>query len=171
MLDTMTFTKVLGAVCGSLLVFLLGGWAAETIYHQGGHGAHGEQAYRIDTGAEEPAEDAEAAPSFAELYAAADPGAGERLWRQCAACHALEAGRNGTGPYLHGVVGRDKGAVAGFNYSGAMAAAEGTWEPENIDAFITNPRGYLNGTSMSYAGMRNAEDRANLIAYIATFGG
>ena len=167
MLDTMTFTKTVGALCGALLVFMLGGWAAEVLYQS--HDSHGKQAYVIDTGAEtaeaEPVEEVD----FATLFAAADASAGERLWRQCASCHALEPGRNGTGPYLHGIVGRDKGSADGFRYSSAMAAADGTWEPENIAAFIENPRGYIAGTSMAYAGMRRAEDRANLIAYLATF--
>jgi cytochrome c len=169
MLDTMTFTKTVGALCGALLVFLLGAWAAEVLYHP--HKGHGTQAYVIDTGAETATAEPAEAVDFATLYAAADPAAGERLWRQCASCHALEPGRNGTGPSLYGVVGRDKGAVEGFRYSAAMASAEGTWEPENISAFIENPRGYMPGTAMSYAGMRRAEDRANLIAYLATFGG
>jgi cytochrome c len=168
MLDTMTFTKTVGALCGALLVFLLGAWAAEVLYHP--HTPKGQQAYVIDTGGETAAADETAeAVDFETLFAAADPAAGERLWRQCASCHALEPGRNGTGPYLHGVVGRDKGSVEGFRYSAAMASAEGTWEPENISAFIENPRGYIAGTSMAYAGMRRAEDRANLIAYLATF--
>jgi cytochrome c len=170
MLDTMTFTKAGGALCGSLLIFMLGGWAAETIYHGGGHGDHA-QAYSIDTGAEAAEADGDAAPAFEELFAAADAAAGERLWRQCAACHALEPGKHGTGPSLYGIVGRDKGGVEGFKYSGAMVAVEGVWEPANIDGFIANPRGYLPGTSMSYAGMKKPEDRANLIAYIASIGG
>mgnify|MGYP005851721605 CR=1 FL=1 len=167
MLDTMTFTKTVGALCGALLVFLLGAWAAEVLYHP--HAPKGQQAYVIDTGADTAAAEPAEAVDFETLFAAADAGAGERLWRQCASCHALEPGRNGTGPYLYGIVGRDKGAAEGFRYSNAMASAEGTWEPENISAFIENPRGYIAGTSMAYAGMRRAEDRANLIAYLATF--
>lgn len=172
MLDTMTFTKVLGAVCGSLLVFLLGKWAAEVLYHTGG--GHGEvaQAYVIDTG-DSGGDTAEAAGEvdLAALLLAGDAAKGERMWRQCSACHALEAGKNGTGPYLLGIVGRDKGAVSGFNYSNAMASAEGSWEPENLFNFIANPRGYLPGTTMAYAGMRKPEDRADLIAFLAGQGG
>ena len=172
MFDTMTFTKVLGAVCGSLLVFMLGGWAAQSLYStgHGGHGDHAQQAYVIDTGAEEDVAEDEGGVDFEVLLASADAGAGERLFRQCAACHALEDGKNGTGPHLYGLVGRDKGAVDGFKYSAPMLAAEGAWEPANIDGFIANPRGYLAGTTMGYAGMRKPEDRANLIAYLATFG-
>src|SRR6056297_2937515 len=143
MLDTMTATKIVGGFCGMLLIFLLGGWVAETIYHSGGHYDQ-EQAYSIDTGEEDGEDAAEAEPEvpFADVYAAADAGAGERLWRQCSACHQLDPGANGVGPYLHGVVGRDKGAVEGFNYSDTLASMEGDWTPENLSGFIENPRSY-----------------------------
>lgn len=165
MFDTMTFTKVLGAVCGSLLAFLMLGWAAEGLYHV--H-QHGEASYSIDTGEDDAEEVVEEGPSFEELFAAADAGAGEKLFRQCSACHSIEPGKNGTGPSLHGVVGRTKATMDGFKYSGTLAGMDGAWEPANIDGFITNPKGYAPGTSMSYAGMKKATDRANLIAYLAT---
>lgn len=172
MYDTMTLTKTVAALCGALLIFLLFGWASEILYHGGGHGE--EQAYVIDTGAEEPAEGggeaADAGVPFAEVFAAADPAAGEGLWRQCQACHKLD-GTDGTGPHLNGVVGRDIGSVAGFSYSEALAGLEGNWEPEALSAFLENPKGFAEGTKMTYNGMRDIEDRANLIAYLATTGG
>ena len=172
MFDTMTLTKVVSALCGSLLVFLVFGKASDIIY--GGHGHHGEQAYAIDTGADEAAADvAEAAPEvpFADLYAAADAGAGERLFRACAACHKLD-GVDGTGPHLNGVVDRAKASVAGFAYSDAALSQAGqAWTPENLSAFLESPRNYMPGTKMTYNGMAKAEDRANLIAYLATTGG
>ncbi|MDR5652222.1 c-type cytochrome [Ruixingdingia sedimenti] len=172
MFDTMTSTKILGAVCGSLLVFLLGSWAASALYATGGgHGDHAEQAYVIDTGASEDAGGAEEEVDFDALLAAADPSKGERLFRQCAACHSVEPGKNSTGPSLAGIVGRDKGAAPGFNYSGAMAAAEGAWIPADIDHFIANPKGFVPGTTMSYAGMKKPADRADLIAYLQGIGG
>lgn len=159
----MTFTKVAGSLCGALLVFLLGKWAAEELYHVGGHG---EQAYviEVDDGSE-PAEEV-AEVSFDELFASADASKGERLFRQCSACHKLEAGANGTGPYLHGVVGRDKGSANGFGYSDTLAGMEGSWTPANLNGFIANPREYAPGTTMAYRGLSDAEDRANLIAYL-----
>ncbi|MBD3763876.1 MAG: c-type cytochrome [Rhodobacterales bacterium] len=171
MLDTMTFTKVLGAVCGSLLVFLLGSWAAESLYaiHAGGHGDHAEQAYVIETGAAEDTEvAAEEGPSFEELYAAADAAAGEKVFGKCKACHKLD-GSNGTGPYLNGVVDRAKASIAGFGYSDTLLAmAADTWTPANLYAFLQNPKGYAPGTKMSFAGLPKAEDRANVIAYLAS---
>lgn len=173
-MDTMTLTKTVGALCGALLVFLLIGWAGEVLYHRG-HGE--EQAYVIDTGEEEAGEGAEAAAEgeggvpFEEVFAAADPAAGEGLWRQCQACHKLD-GTDGTGPHLNGVVGRQKASVAGFSYSDALLGmASETWTPENLNAFLENPKGYAPGTKMSYNGMRNIRDRANLIAYLGTTGG
>lgn len=166
MFDTMTMTKVLGGVCGTLLVFLLGGWAAESIYHAGGHGDH-EQAYIIPVeGAETIDEPVEEGPAFDVVFASATAADGEGLWRACSACHQLEAGTNGVGPYLYGVVGRDVGAAQGFNYSGSLRAVNDVWTPEQLNLFLENPRGYAPGTSMTYNGMRKIEDRANLIAYL-----
>ena len=69
------------------------------------------------------------------------------------------------------VVGRDIGSVGGFGYSEVLATLEGDWTPEALSGFLEDPRGYANGTKMSYAGMDDVEDRANLIAYLQTFGG
>src|SRR6056297_97831 len=168
MFDTMTFTKVLGSFCGALLIFLLGSWAAESLYHTGGkHGDDHAQGYVIDTGADDGAEEvADEGPSFAELYAAADVGKGERVYNKCAACHKLEQGANGTGPYLYGVVGRDVAASEGFGYSGNLIAVNDVWTPEELDAFLENPKSYAPGTTMGFAGLPKAEDRANVIAYL-----
>ncbi|MBY6202661.1 cytochrome c family protein [Maritalea mobilis] len=167
MFDTMTLTKAFGALCGALLFFLLGGWAAESLYHVGGDDEV--QGYVLITeDADSEAEEEEVIEvAFADVYATADAAAGERLWRQCQACHALN-GTDGVGPHLNGVVDRPKHSVDGFNYSDALLALEGAWTPENISNFIANPRAYAQGTAMSYAGMRDIEDRANLIAYLAT---
>lgn len=169
MFDTMTMTKVVGAACGSLLVFMLGGWVADTLYTTGGgHGGEGAQAYTIDTGAGDAPEAAEEGPDFAELYAAADAGAGEKVFSKCKACHKMD-GSNGTGPHLDGVVDREKAHVDGFGYSDAlMAMSAESWTPENLDGFLANPKGYAPGTKMSFAGLPKATDRANLIAWLAT---
>lgn len=170
MFDTMTMTKALGAACGSLLVFLLGGWAAEAIYHPGGgHGDHAEQAYVIPTGDEEEVEVVEEeAPDFTALLASADTGKGERVFNKCKACHKLDDGANGTGPHLFGLVGREKAVVAGFGYSDSLTGMDGAWTADNLNAFLENPKGYAPGTKMSFSGLKKIEDRANLIAYLDT---
>lgn len=173
MFDTMTMTKILGGFCGTLLVFLLGTWAAETIYHVGG--GHGEQAqaYSIEVAESDSADEEaveEEGPDFTEVFASADASAGESQWRACQACHALEEGQNMTGPTLYDIVGRDVASVEGFNYSGSLTEQADVWTPENLNGFLENPSDWAPGTAMSYAGMRRIEDRANLIAYLDTIG-
>ncbi|MEQ8256432.1 MAG: cytochrome c family protein [Roseovarius confluentis] len=170
MFDTMTFTKIMGGLCGTFLVFLLGKWAAEEIYHVGG-GGHGEEhqaAYviEVDEG-EGGGEEEEEAVTLASLYSDADVGAGERVFGKCKACHQAEEGANGVGPHLYGVVGRDVGSADGYgSYSGALSEAADVWTPENLYAFLENPSGYAPGTSMSYNGLSKPEDRANVIAFL-----
>ena len=173
MFDTMTMTKALGGFCGALLVFLLGGWAADSIYG-GGEGGHGEehaQGYKIEVAdAGEAAAPAEEGPSFAEVFATADAAAGEAVFRKCASCHSL-AGDNKTGPHLDGVVGRAIDSVDGFGYSGALLQVGDVWTPEALDHFLTKPSAAAPGTKMSFAGLNKVQDRANLIAYLQTQGG
>ena len=161
----MTYTKIAGGLCGALLVFLLGKWAAEEIYHTGG-GHGGEQAYVIDTGAEDVAEESAPEVSFAEVLLAADADKGAGVFRKCSACHKLEAGANGTGPYLYGIVGRDIAAADGFGYSATLTGIDGDWTPENLNAFLEDPKGWAPGTTMAFAGLPKIQDRANLIAYL-----
>ena len=111
MFDTMTLTKAGGALCGTFLVFLLGNWAAESLYHVGG-GGHGDEhamAYEIatDDGHEEAEEVAEV--SFSDVLASADMEKGAKVFGKCKACHKLEDGANSTGPSLFGIVDSDIG--------------------------------------------------------------
>lgn len=169
MFDTMTFTKILGAVCGSLLVLLLGKWGADSLYAVGGGHGYGDEhaaGYLIeveDSGVEEVVEEG---PDLAELLASADIGKGAGVFKKCSACHSLEKGENKTGPYLYGVVGRDVDAAAGFGYSEALLQVGDVWTPEALDAFLENPRKAAPGTSMSFSGLKKATDRANVIAYL-----
>ncbi|MBC7165100.1 MAG: cytochrome c family protein [Roseovarius sp.] len=168
MFDTMTLTKATGALCGSLLVFLLGGWLAGSLYSAGGHGEDHVQGFVIDTGAEDAADVvADEGPSFTELFAAADVANGERVFRNCAACHSTEKGDNRVGPYLYGVVGREVGTAEGFGaYSGALTKVVEVWTPEALNTFLENPKAFAPGTTMGFAGLRKAQDRADLIAFL-----
>ncbi|TNC63909.1 c-type cytochrome [Rubellimicrobium roseum] len=184
MFDTMTLTKIVGGFCGSLLVFLLGGWVASGIYgggeesHATAEGEHGEihQAYVIpvEGGEGEAAEEVtpeQIAAEFQEAFAAADPAAGEGEFRPCSACHALEAGDNRTGPYLYGVVGRPIDAAEGYDYSGALEVLGEAWTPEALNVFLIDPQAAAPGTKMNYNGMKDVQDRANLIAYLDSLDG
>ena len=168
-MDTMTTTKVAASLCGALLVFMLAGWAAQGIYHVGGHG---EAAYVIETGGDDTGGEAvEEGPAFAEVLASADAGKGANVFKKCQACHKLEPGVNATGPSLAGIVGRPIGAADGFGYSDAMASHGGDWTPEALNEFLEKPRDYMPGTAMSFNGLNKIGDRANLVAYLQTIGG
>ncbi|CAA7619410.1 cytochrome c family protein [Magnetospirillum sp. UT-4] len=97
-----------------------------------------------------------------------DAAAGAKVFNQCKACHTVEPGKNRVGPSLHGIVGRPSGKVEGFKYSPAMAGANLTWTPENLDKYLADPKGFIPGNKMAYAGLKKPEDRANVIAYLAT---
>lgn len=171
MLDTMTFTKILGAVCGSLLVLLLGNWAAGALYNTaGGHGDHAQPGYvvAVEGAAAPAAEDKPAEPTLDELLAVADVEKGAKAFGKCKSCHKLDAGAHGTGPSLFNVVERTVGTEEGFGYSGKLVAVAETWTVENLDAFLKKPKDFAPGTKMTFAGMKKAKDRANLIAYLAT---
>jgi len=170
MFDTMTLTKAATGFLGAWLIFLLGTWVASMLYDIGHHG-HGEhaQAYTIAVEGGGDEEEAVEELSLEEQFAQADAGAGERVFGKCRACHRLEEGANATGPYLHGIVGREISAAQGFNYSGALEEQADVWTPENLYAFLEDPQGWAPGTSMSFAGLASWEERVDLIAYLETF--
>jgi cytochrome c len=98
----------------------------------------------------------------------ADADAGKRVFAKCAVCHSGAAGKNNLGPTLFGVVGRPSATVPGFNYSDGMKAANKTWDEATLDIYLTNPKALVPGTKMAFPGLPAAEDRANVIAYLAT---
>ena len=122
--------------------------------------------------AAEPAEltDVQKAALVAELpapYSTGDIAHGKQLFAVCKACHTLvKDGANMTGPNLWGVFGRKAGSVASFNYSDGMKAAGFTWDAAQIDKWIENPPALITGTKMTYAGMKDAKDRIDVIAYL-----
>ncbi|WP_245818927.1 c-type cytochrome [Marivita hallyeonensis] len=161
----MTFTKIVGSFCGALLIFLLGKWAAETLYHVGGDHGEAVAVYVIEVDDGEPAEEV-VEMSFEEMFAAADAGRGERQWGKCRACHAIDEERNGTGPHLVGLVGREVGAVGDYNYSSALAGVDGdVWTVEKLNDWLINPSDVYPGTSMNYR-LTDQEDRLDLLAYL-----
>lgn len=161
-MDTMEITKIVGAACGALLIFLLIQTASHTIFD-----THSDTvAFVIDTGeGEAPAEEPAETVDVEALMAAADASAGAGVFRRCAACHKID-GTDGAGPHLDGVFGREQGAVPGFSYSPALTGLDGTWNVEALYHFINDPKRYAPGTSMGFAGLAKPSDVANLIAYL-----
>lgn len=102
---------------------------------------------------------------------AADVESGKQVFKQCMACHTAEAGKNKIGPSLFGVVGRKAGEVEGFKYSKPMhekAEAGFVWTPEHLHEWITNPKGVVPGTTMAFAGVKDAAKVDDVIAYLET---
>lgn len=98
-----------------------------------------------------------------------DPTAGEKVFRKCAACHSVEIGKHKIGPSLFGVVGRTPGTAEGYKYSNAMQAfGQGgkIWDAATLASYLADPRGVVKGTRMAFPGLKAADDRENVIAYL-----
>jgi cytochrome c len=101
---------------------------------------------------------------------AADAANGQKVFRQCQACHVVDKEQNRVGPHLVGIIGRPAGSVEGFKYSPAMAESGIVWTPETIAQYLADPRAFVNGNRMAFAGLRKPEDIADVIAYLESVG-
>ena len=120
------------------------------------------------SGAQEPkALDRALLASYPAPYNTADIENGERKFGMCRSCHSITpGGPNMTGPNLHGVFGRKAAQAPGYNYSDALKNHDIVWDASHLDQWLANPRTYLPGTKMSFAGLADAKDRTDLIAYL-----
>lgn len=130
-----------------------------------------------EPGAGEPATPARPAPTASEKaallatlpapYDQGDLDNGRRVFARCRSCHTItEGGSNMTGPNLYGVFGREAGGLPGFNYSTAVKEAAFVWDGERLDHWLENPRTFLRGTKMSFAGIPDATDRRDVVAFL-----
>ena len=170
-MDSFELNKILGAILGTCLGVLSINIAAGAIFAPTKPAKPGYEIVvpeQAPGGQAKPAEP-EKQESIEQLLAKADVGRGENSAKKCAACHTFnKGGRNLVGPNLWGVVGRPKASEAGFNYSAAMKAKGGNWTIDELNQFITNPRGYVPGTNMTFAGIPRGSERADVIAYLNT---
>ena len=172
-MDSFEFNKIAGALLFSVLVIMGVQNLSSVLYSTDDADP---ASYPVEVASHSDVDGAgaveeEAGPSLAQLLASADISKGEKVAKKCAACHTFDdGGANKVGPNLYGVVGQATAHRGDFNYSGAMAGMGGTWDFETLNAFLEKPSAYVSGTAMSFAGLRKAGDRADLIAYLNSLG-
>ncbi len=167
-MDNLEFNKAAAAVLTAGIVFMVSGVIASMVVKP--HALH-HTVLKIEMAGEAaPAAAAKDEPltPIGPLLATADVAAGEGIAKkQCASCHSFnDGGKNGVGPNIYGVLGREHGGVAGFNYSASLKGKPGPWTFEEMNAWLKNPKAYAPGTRMAYAGLRNDKQRADLILYM-----
>lgn len=170
-MDSFEFNKIAGALLATCLTVLVLNITAGVIFAPespakpgfeiavaGKPEAGGKAATAGAGAAEEPIE---------KLLASASIERGEAAVKKCATCHTFDkGGPNRVGPNLWGVVGRAKGSVAGFAYSANMKGKGGEWTIEDLNIFLTNPKAFVAGTSMSFAGVPKGGERADILAFL-----
>ncbi|HEX3364747.1 cytochrome c family protein [Phenylobacterium sp.] len=169
-MSDLTFNKYAGAVLATAfviagLVQLSGGVFSEEKVAKPGF----QVTVQEETGGGAAA--ADVPPDWGTVLKTADPAAGQAVFAKCQSCHSLTA--NGTGPNLTGVEGRKPGTEAGFAYSDGMKAfgeKQPVWDYDHLYMFLKGPQAYVNGTKMTFVGLKQPQDRINLIAYLHTQG-
>lgn len=165
-MNSFELNKILGALLGCVLITLALNIGAGALFAPEKPAKPG-YAIAVKEGGAEKAGPAEAAQPIEVLLASASAEKGQASAKQCQACHTFEkGGPNRVGPNLWGVVGRPKASEAGFNYSAAMKAKGGNWTFDELNHFIANPRGYIAGTNMTFAGLSRDSQRADVIEYL-----
>jgi cytochrome c len=168
-MDSFEINKILGALLGTCLVLLAVHIASGAIFTPTVPAKPG---YEIAVKQEQPAQAQAAAPAaqpIETLLASASPEHGAQTAKQCQACHNFQEGQGAKiGPDLYGVVGRPIASVQGFNYSAALKGKQGSWTVDLLNTWLTKPSAFAPGTAMTFAGLANEKQRADVIAYLNT---
>ncbi len=112
------------------------------------------------------ADDATEDDAIASLMASADLSNGQRVWRQCAACHVYDAEQNRGGPHLVNIIGREVAAADGWRYSSALQEHGGEWSVDSLLAWLENPDSYIPGNQMAFRGLRDEQDRIDVLGFL-----
>src|SRR5260370_37324684 len=168
-MDSFELNKIIGAILGTCILLLVTSFAAGAIFSPvlpekpGFEIAVKEEAHGGAKEAAAPSEPIE------KLLQTASVEKGAAAAKKCGACHTFEkGGPNRVGPNLFGIVERARATEAGFNYSAAMKGKGGKWTYDDLNKFIANPKGFVPGTAMGFAGIPKDSERADVIAYLHT---
>lgn len=168
-MDSFELNKIIGAILGTCLITLMLNISAGAIFSPPKPQKPG---YDIAVKAQPAggkAKTAEPEQPIETLLASSDAARGQAAAKPCQACHTFEkGGANKVGPNLWNVVNRTKASKSGFNYSAGMKAKGGNWTFEDLDKFLTSPKGFVPGTNMSFTGIARASQRADVINYLHT---
>lgn len=175
-MDSFEFNKLIGAFLAVVFVVFSVSIVSDSIFATHAPATPGYAIEVAEADTDSDSGPAEAGPSALDLLATADVSAGQTAFRKCVACHtAEEGGANKVGPNLWGVVNRPVASHDGFSYSAAMRefseGGEVVWDYDHLSGFLQAPRAYMPGTAMAFAGIRNVQEEANLIAYLRTLSG
>ncbi len=172
-MDSLEINKIVGAILTASVIAMVSGFIADLTFPRS-QPAKAVYALEADESGEAVAETA--APGLepiGPLLASADAASGQAVAKKCVTCHTFdEGGKNKIGPNLWNVVDRTIGAQDGFSFSKALTEmASESWTYEDLNAFLAKPKDWAPGTKMSFAGLKKAQDRANLILYLRSLSG
>jgi cytochrome c len=173
-MNSWDWNKIIGAVLATCLFVMVVGIVTDVVYDvptpaKPGYVVEGVQEASTSGSTAAAAPAAEPIPDFGTVLPKADAAAGAQVAQRCAQCHDWsKGGPDKIGPNLYGVIGRARGTKPGYSYSSAMSSNHDPWTFEKLFVYLKSPAAMVPGTKMTFAGLRSAQDRINVIAYLRT---